>query len=584
MASSSKGIYRVLAAAGGYGLLSITFIATLAEGYAKARIAFDGGKMLDAALARNGGAMLGSFFIVLVFILVMACGIFIKDSLLGKYLEKGMLRLRKITVESLGKAKMSWLDRYHSGKLSARVMSDLNALSGALRPVLIMGISGVIFEIVCIVFMFMTNWLLTLIVFAIVPVTTLLQWLSSHPIKKYRQANQEAVGQFSSVVFDCFGSFESIKSLNLEDEMQKRFSNAQEKQVNAAVKETRIVAVLVLLSGIGKYLPQLVLLVAGGIFVIQGRMTLGQLTMFIALSSSVILTVGNIGSLLANIRQLSANADRIVELWDSPKEQEKDNVLAVDRSKTLDFALCFDHVCFKYRQNEENVLSDISFSLKPGDFAAFVGESGCGKSTAMKLAVSLYTPQSGSVKILGRNVSDCELSSLRSHIAYVTQDTYLFPGTLRDNICGDDVSQELLEECIQAAQLSAFVKSLPAGLDTEVGERGVFLSGGQRQRISIARALYKKADLLFLDEATSALDRSTEEAVLQGILNKRGSQTSGINPTLIAITHSLANVRNADCIVVFKDGCICETGTHETLVAHNGEYARLLARHKEDSP
>jgi len=575
MKTLAKGIYRVLGEAGGYGLLVIALLANLCEGYARAKIASEGGKMLDAAVARNSGGMVNFFLVILAFIVLLAAGIFVKDSLLGQYLEKGMLRLRKKTIKSLGDAEMSWLDGHHTGKLSARVMADLNALSGALRPVLIMGISVAIYQCVGITFMFMANWRLTLIVFAFVPVTTILQWLSSHPIRKYRKTNQEAVGLLSSVVFDCFGSFESVKSLNLEEEMTRRFNNAQEKQVTAILNETRVVAALTLFSGLGRYLPYLALLLAGGSFVIHESMTLGQLTMFIALSSSVLSVIGDMGSLIASIRQLGVNADRIVELWDSPSEQKP----GTNKLDSYDGnALCFDRVSFCYTQ-KENIISDISFTVTPGTFIALVGESGCGKSTVMKLAASLYTPQDGSVRIFGRDISGWDLNSLRSRVAYVTQDTYLFPGSLRDNICAGGITnhenEALLEACIEAAQLSAFVKSLPEGLDTDAGERGVFLSGGQRQRISIARALYKKAELLFLDEATSGLDRSTEEAVLRGIMNMK-------TPTLVAITHSLANVRNADQIIVLKDGRIAETGTHESLLSKQGEYCRLIARQREE--
>jgi ABC-type bacteriocin/lantibiotic exporter with double-glycine peptidase domain len=426
--------------------------------------------------------------------------------------------------------------------------------------------------------MFVTNWALTLIVFAIVPVISMLQWFSSHLIRKYRKANQEAVGALSSVIFDCFGSFESVKSLSLEDEMRGRFETAQVKQVGAAIKETRVVAGLTVFSGIGRYLPQLVLLLVGGVFVIHGSLTLGQLTMFIALSGGVVRVAGNMGSLIGNIRQLGANADRIAALWDAPKEQTGGATEPVGVSSTIP-VLSFDQISFGYCQEDDDILSGVSFSVPKGTFTALVGESGCGKSTIMKLAVSLYSAKKGFVYVLGRDIGEWDLLSLRSRIAYVTQDAYLFPGSLEENIRAGGLtdSQTSLEECVRAAQLSHFAESLPEGLNTGVGEKGVFLSGGQRQRVSIARALYKGADLLFLDEATSGLDRSTEEAVLAGIFNMKN------RPALIAITHNLANVRNADNIIVVNKGRICESGTHEKLLRTNGEYCRLLSRLEENA-
>ena len=596
-------IRRILAAAGGYGLLSFALLANLAEGYARARIASDGGNMLDAAIAHNFLLMRENFILIILFILLLALGIFIKDSLLGQYLEKGMLRLRKKTLESIGEAEMSWLDSFHTGKLSARVMADLNALSGALRPVLIMGISIAIYQIVCIVFMFMTNWLLTLIVFAIVPLTVFLQWVSSNPIRSYRRANQNAVGELSSVIFDCFGSFESVKSLALEDEMKKRFNTAQEKQVSASINESRITAFLELISGFGRYLPQLILILFGGYFVINSSvypfsLTLGQLTMFLALSSGVIRTIGNLGSLISSIRQLGVNVERITELWDAPKEKSGSAALKTNKNDVL----IFDKVSFAYgitgngnikekdRVPGELALDDISFIVEQGSFTALVGESGSGKSTAMKLASSLYSPIKGDINLLGNNIKEWDLIKLRSLISYVSQDTYLFPGSIRENIIagGSDengksprelYNDEYLYECLDAAALLDFIKTLPQGLDTEAGERGIFLSGGQRQRISIARALYRKAEVLFLDEATSALDLSTEEAVLTGI--KKFYNKNNLPLTLIAITHNLKNVRNADSILVFKNGKICEKGKHGELIAYNGEYAQLLERQRE---
>ena len=599
---SGGSLRRILKTVGGYEILLIALAANITEGVSKVFIAANGGKMLDYIIMLERGPAVSAIIRIIALTAVMAGGIIIKDAFLGIYLEKGMVRLRRKTAEAIGRAKMSWLDAKHSGELSARISNDLNALGGALRPVLIMGLSLVVQQIISLGYMFSVNWLLTLMFFAVVPLTTALQWIYSKSIKKYRAANQNAVGKLSSVIYDCFGSFETVKSLTLEKEMSEQFADAQKRQYDAAVKETRVIAALTPISALGSFLPQFLLVTVGGFMIIGGSLTIGQLTVFLALSGPATRMLSEMIELIAAVRRLGMNAERIVELWDAPRESAEGESSAPEAGN---FIVSFENVTFKYGSGTDsaNVLNGVSLNIAEGQFAAIVGESGCGKSTVLKLAVNLYEPDTGSVKILGRDTYGWNAQAMRSHIAYVTQDTFLYPGTLRENItggsdncldnglgnsgnCGNSdnsdssavsyVSEARIQEAVEVSQLSEFVRSQPMGLDTQVGERGVFLSGGQRQRISVARALCKEARLLLLDEATSSLDQGTEADMVRAITSLKN------RPALLMITHKLANIRTADNIIVIKDGRVCEQGTHAELESLNGEYARLLERQKGD--
>jgi len=270
-------------------------------------------------------------------------------------------------------------------------------------------------------------------------------------------------------------------------------------------------------------------------------------------------------------------AERIVKLWDVPCETGEGEF----SPETSGSIISLENISFGY--SDTNILKDVSIHIEKGQFVALVGESGCGKSTVLKLCAGLYEPDGGVgfVKILGRDTRGWNPSAMRSYMSYVTQDTFLYPGTLRENIIGgsDGISEEKIWEVVEAAQLSGFIKSLLAGLDTQVGERGVFLSGGQRQRISVARALCKRGiQLLLLDEATSALDQTTEADMMKAVTNLKDQD----RPAILMITHKLANIKDADRIIVMKNGRICEQGTHSELEGLDGEYVRLLEKQKED--
>lgn len=564
-------IRDVLKHMGGFGYVIIAFLCNVSEGVFNTGLAILGGILLDAIYAHDRPGMNNIMAISAIISASLFISIYIKDYFFGAYLENGLANLKQKTIQPLNCARLSWLDKMHTGELSSRVTNDLDSLAAALRPVLIIGISWTFAQLISLCYLAYANLKLTSIIFALVPAVSLLQWRLGWRIKQFRMKNLEAVGNMASVASDCFGAFETVKSLALEKNMIKRFESSQEKQVAAAKNEIRIDAWLKPLSLLNEWMPKIAMLVAGGSIVIKGGMSIGQLMMFVALGNSAIKALSGLPDVYAAIRRLSASCVRIAQVWEVPKERDSGGISEPVQNNPV---LELEHVRFEYGTGkpENTGLNNVSFRALGGEFIGLAGESGSGKSTILKLIASLYEPTEGVILFHGGDTRLWKLEDLRKRIAYVTQETFLFAGTIRENItCGKTgISEEKIMAAVEAAGLAGFIDSLPQGLETEIGERGVFLSGGQRQRISIARAILTHSDLLLLDEATSALDRKTEREVISLLLSLPHK------PAVIFAAHRLSAIKNAACIHVVDRGRIVESGTHEQLKKAGGIYAGML--------
>ena len=301
----------------------------------------------------------------------------------------------------------------------------------------------------------------------------------------------------------------------------------------------------------------------------SGQITVGQFVTFLLISTRMTMPMFILGMLLNQLQKGEAASKRVFAIIDlEPSIFDRDGAKWLDEPIR---SISFDNVSFAYPSSESNVLSGIDINVSSGEFLGVMGHTGAGKSTILKLIERFYEPQSGKVLINDRDINDFSIESVRARIGFVSQDPFLFYGTIKDNVSyARKASDEEIYRALDMAGASEFVSDLPHGLETMVGDRGVMLSGGQRARISLSRALLNDPDLLILDEASAALDAETEKRIQQSLFD---GSNGGKKRLTIAVAHRLATIRNADEIIAMVDGAIVERGKHEELIANENVYA-----------
>ncbi len=380
------------------------------------------------------------------------------------------------------------------------------------------------------------------------------------------------VGNFNTRIEESIGGIRVVKAFANEQQESKLFT-----QDNALYKKTklrayRIMTTSMTLSYLSTRLTQLVIMVAGTAYVLRGELSYGGFVGFLLLTEVFFRPVEKISAVLESYPKGIAGFRRFTNLIDTlPDIVDRPDAQSVS---TLKGDIVFDHVSFGYSDTHQ-VLKDISLTIKAGETVAFVGQSGAGKTTLCALIPRFYDVQDGAIRIDGVDVRDYQQRALRNQIGIVQQDVFLFGGTIRENIAYGrlDASESEILQAAQRAHLDTLINSLPDGLDTVVGERGVKLSGGQKQRLSIARVFLRNPPILILDEATSALDTATEQSIQQSLNELSQGRTS------LIIAHRLSTIQHADRIVVVGDQKIIEEGSHDLLMAKQGVYAALYQAH-----
>lgn len=521
------------------------------------------GSLTDAITTQNI-TLFGKYILVLIAAQVLHAFAGYQVNYRVNFLSENFVkRLRSHTYQKITDASMKWLDENKMGDIISRINGDLNAMVEQINTFMTWQLAGIITFFVYMVTCFIINVKLSLISFCLVPILGIMQFLTGKPIAKLGEKRSVAEGQANSIFIDLISGLGIIKTFKAEKNLSDKYEKQVKKTVDANVKSFAMEFILNPLQILMGYLPIIIILLVGSRMVMDGEMTLGMLFSYILLSSGALDSVSSLSWQVRSIYNTIGISERIFGIWDV-EEEKNDGTIG---EKTAEEPVRFSHVSFGY--NEENqVLSDISFQVSPGERIAIVGASGSGKSTIMKLLAGFYERDEGSIQIFGNPLEQWDKEKLRRHMTYVGQDSFLFPGSIFSNVAlgNENAKEEEVLACIRAVGLDNL------DLYTPVGERGVLLSGGQKQRVSVARALLKDADILLLDEPTSALDTESEYYVKQAV------EQYAVGKTSITIAHRLTTISNADRILCMKDGRIAESGTHDELMQKDGVYKSLYLK------
>ena len=468
--------------------------------------------------------------------------------------------------------RLSLLTLYsrRSGEFLSRITNDVSTLQNILASVVVdFVVQGITFVGIIGLLLFL-NWRLTLATFMVIPIAVFAIDQASSKLRRVGTVIQERLAMVAAIAQEAVSSIKIVRSFATEEEEYERFKEESDLHFKAVMKGTQVRGALEGIVEVILIAALAAILWIGGRNVIGGKLTAGGLIAFLTYIGLLVQPVRVLSRVVSTIQQGAASADRVFEILDEANEVPLTEHPVVH--STMKGHVSFENVDFRYNDSK-HVLNGISFEIKPGEKVAIVGPTGAGKSTIADLVMHFYDPQGGAVKVDGIDLRDLELKSYRRQIGVVPQDPVLMKGTLAYNIgygCRG-MTKASLERAAKMAGIYDFIMTLPRGFDTEVGERGVTLSGGQRQRVAIARAVVRDPRILIMDEATSSLDALVEQQVQEAMHNAMEGRTS------IVIAHRLSTIRDADRILVLRDGKIAEAGTHDELVAAGGHYYRLFA-------
>ncbi len=469
---------------------------------------------------------------------------------------------------------LSFFENRKSGDLLSRLTNDVAVTQAGLK-VLFDEVLFLPMQLICgLVLAFYFSWKLSLFSLIIFPVVFIPAVLIGKKIKRHGKGSLRHLSELTDAFREIFAGIRIVKSFRMEDEERREIHFIGERFLRRTLKMVKAKS---LNSSTNEFIYAVglaAMVILGGYVVMSHQITPGELGGFItAIGFMVIPSVKKIAKSYTGLRESLAGANRVFELFNI-ESNIKDSPDAVTLKK-MDEGIFFNNVSFSYEGKKERVLENICLNIQKGEVIAIVGESGAGKSTLVNLISRFYDPTEGYITIDGIDLRRIKRESLLSHMALVTQQTFLFNRSLYENILYGrrDATMEEIQHAAKAANIHEFILSLPETYDTIVGEMGVKLSGGQRQRIAIARAILKNASILLLDEATSSLDYESEKLVQDALNNLIAGKTT------IIVAHRLSTIQHCDRIIVMKQGQIVETGSHASLIHDDGEYKRVYQLH-----
>ncbi|MBR2545724.1 MAG: ABC transporter ATP-binding protein [Erysipelotrichaceae bacterium] len=483
--------------------------------------------------------------------------------------------LRTKVYDKLAHMHLGYFHDKQTGDLMSRVVNDTRDFELLYAHMIPESITNIVTFLGVLIILLTINPKLALITCAPIPLILISGIIFAKKVRPFFRISQQKMGELNGKLQDNLSGTHEIQAFGREEYETGRVNEKNFEHVKAMLQALKVSAVfhpsVEFISSIGT-----VLVVAfGGYLAYSEGLQVEDIVAFLLYLSLFYQPITGLANLVENMQQSLSGAERVITILDAPNEIE-DRPGAVDLTDVKG-EITFEHVCFSYVEGIP-VLNDVSFTCKPGEMLALVGPTGVGKTTITELLSRFYEPDSGRILIDGQDIQNITVKSLRQNISTVLQDTFLFNGTIAENIsyARPEATMEEIKAAAKAANIDQEIEAMPDGYNTVTGERGVKLSGGQKQRIAIARAILRRSPIIVLDEATAAVDVETEQKIRNAINSLAGKRT------IIAIAHRLSTIRTAEQILVIEEGTVTERGTHDELVALGGEYAHMNEIQKEN--
>jgi ATP-binding cassette subfamily B multidrug efflux pump len=537
------------------------------------------GKGLGRMIAGTGGINFQRIGVILGILLgmyaVSALFSFIQGWLMTGVSQKMCYNLRDAISKKLNRLPISYYESRNVGEILSRITNDVDTLQMSLNQCITQLITSVTTVIGILIMMLSISPIMTLIAIVILPLSGMMVGLVVKKSQKYFVAQQKYLGKINGQIEEVYSGQNIVKAFNREDIVLDEFDKTNEVLYKSAWKSQFLSGMMQPIMSFISNLGYVAVAVVGGFLVINHTIEIGDIQSFIQYVRSFTQPIAQLAQVSNMFQSMVAAAERVFELLDEPEEE-----LYVENPVKLDNVegnVTFDHVSFGYK-TDKIIIHDFSCEVKPGQTVAIVGPTGAGKTTMVKLLMRFYDANTGSIKVDGHDIKDFNRYDLRDNFGMVLQDTWLFKGTIMENIRYGrlDATDEEVIAAAKAAHAHRFIKTLPDGYQMELNEDASNVSQGQKQLLTIARAILADKKILILDEATSSVDTRTEARIQKAMDNLMRGRTSFV------IAHRLSTIKDADMILVMKDGDIIEQGNHEELIAKNGFYANLYNSQFED--
>ena len=482
-------------------------------------------------------------------------------------IQHSMRDLRSAMMNKIRKLPVRYFDSHHYGDVLSRITNDIDAISNALQQSVLQVLSGILTILMALFMMFSTNVTMACIAFMIIPLTLLITQFVVRKSQKLFQAQQNALGDLNGAITEMYTGYNEILLYNKQEESIHKFKTINENLRKNASRAQFVSSAIGPLNSFVTYCTIGVVAVVGTIDIIHGRLQVGNLQAFVRYIWQVNDPLSQVSNLSSQIQSAFAALGRVMDVLNEPEEvAEKQPAETLENVKGN---VSFSHVKFGY--NDEILMKDLNLEVKSGQMVAIVGPTGAGKTTLINLLLRFYDVKGGSIKIDGVDIRDMKRGELRSMFGMVLQDTWLFNGSVYDNIRYGrlDARNDEIVEAAKMANVDHFIRTLPEGYHSFINEEANNISQGEKQLLTIARAILKNPSILILDEATSSVDTRLEKMLQDAMQKVMKGRTSFV------IAHRLSTIRNADLILVIQNGDIVEQGTHESLMEQKGFYEKL---------